>query len=235
MDVFPAPSPFILSLCQTFKIKWQCQQRDCCCLMSFNWVADWRLTPCSDRLIARSAEALQHILGGNNYCLGFFPLNWDASFLASAWARWYYCKDFCNKWVDVFQNQRSLWPPIWDMPIFSSMCMQNVEKSSNKTQGPHRMFSVMWHRAAAPAVCSSEVPTSMVTNGPGGKNLCLEFFLIWLRSLLRKCSSTAPAWGDWDWLQLAPCEGVTAVWGRRGSRSGAEVCAFVVAHCCSCL
>lgn len=58
MDVFPAPSPFLLSLSQTVKIKWQCQQRDCCCLMNFNWVTDWSLTPCNDRLITPSAEAL---------------------------------------------------------------------------------------------------------------------------------------------------------------------------------
>lgn len=72
--------------------------------------------------------------GGNNYCLSSFLLNWEASFLASAWARWYYCKAFCNKWLDIilFWTLGSLWPPVGEMLSVSSMHMQMGKKAVTK-------------------------------------------------------------------------------------------------------
>lgn len=200
MDAVPAPSPFLLAFSQTFKIKWQCQERDCCCLMSFNWVTDWSLTPCNDRLITPSAEALG---GGIIIFWAFFLTGKLISYYA--WARCYYCKSFCNKRLDiiVFQTLMNLWPPVWHM---LSVLTCKWEKKQSLNTGLNRKLSVMHHKNCCWSCCSSWCL-------PGWSLMCLRerilvfgVLLIWLRSLhWKKCFSSAAAAGDWDQLQLALC------------------------------
>lgn len=168
-------------LMSNLQIKWQCQQRDCCSLISFNCVADWSLTPYNDRLITPSAEALQCLLREERIIIvwAFFFWTGKLRFLLVSEAGDITVKLFVtSSLMLLFLDSEEFVTHLLEIRGVFWACICNERKAVTKhNYYIDRKFSVTCHRAAAaPAVFFSGACQWGVINVPGGKNLSVWGF-----------------------------------------------------------